>query len=124
MIFVELAFYEGYERFIEIPEILYTRYGTALRALVRTKISELYLYGDESGSRGIIASARKRIFASPGREKRTVDRLLVIAQLGSVTFPHTQCRRTYYTSSIHPRWYRNCGPALIPRKWDKSTSLG
>ena len=62
VIFAEPAFYEGYKRFAEVAEILRHRYGAALRDLIPTKASELYLYGDYSGSQAIIAEARERIF--------------------------------------------------------------
>jgi hypothetical protein len=54
--------WEGYERFIEVAEILRKRYGTALRDLIPTPASELYLYGDELSSPRLIAQTRKRIF--------------------------------------------------------------
>ena len=63
VIFSEPAFYEGYERFIEVAEILHKRYGTALRDLIPMASSELYLYGDYSGSPRLVAAARKRIFS-------------------------------------------------------------
>jgi hypothetical protein len=62
VIFAEPAFYEGYERFIKVVQILRTRYGAALRDLLPTKASELYLYGDYSGSSAAIAAARERTF--------------------------------------------------------------
>ena len=64
IIFAEPALYEGYERFIEVAEILRSRYGAALRDLISTKGSELYLYGDNSGSPATVAAARKGIFPS------------------------------------------------------------
>jgi hypothetical protein len=68
VIFTEPAFYEGYERFIEVAQILRSRYGAALRDLVPTPASELYLYGDYSGSPATVAAARKKIFASPEKK--------------------------------------------------------
>ena len=62
IIFAEPGFYEGYERFIEVAQILRTRYGAALRDLIPTNAGALYLYGDNSGSPAIIAAARERIF--------------------------------------------------------------
>jgi hypothetical protein len=62
VIFSEPAFYEGYERFIEVAQILRNRYGAASRDLVPTKASELYLYGDYSGSRAIVVAAREKTF--------------------------------------------------------------
>ena len=68
VIFSEPAFYEGYERFIEVAEILHTRYAAALRDLVPTPVSELYLYGDASDSpRGCRSSARENL---PSRSRR------------------------------------------------------
>jgi len=63
VIFAEPAFYEGYERFIEVAEILHNRYGTALRDLIPTAASKLYLCGDYSGSSRVVAAARERIFS-------------------------------------------------------------
>jgi hypothetical protein len=42
----EVAFYEGYERFAEVFEILRERYGDRLTEVRPTPESELYLYGD------------------------------------------------------------------------------
>jgi hypothetical protein len=42
----ELAFWEGYERFAEVFELLRRRYGTRMTELRPTERSELYLYGD------------------------------------------------------------------------------
>jgi tetratricopeptide (TPR) repeat protein len=42
----ELAYYEGYERFAAVFELLRQRYGSRLAALRPTPASELYLYGD------------------------------------------------------------------------------
>ena len=63
VIFAEPALYEGYARFIEVAEILRSRYGAALRDLIPTNTSELYLYGDYSGSVAMVSEARKRIFS-------------------------------------------------------------
>ena len=64
VIFAEPALYEGYERFIEVAEILQKRYAPALRDLIPTPATELYLYGDNSSSPATVAAARKRIFSS------------------------------------------------------------
>ena len=45
IIFREVVIFEGYERFIEVAEILRARYGTALHDLVPTDRSLTYLYG-------------------------------------------------------------------------------
>jgi hypothetical protein len=62
VIFSEPALYEGYKRFVEVAEILRSRYGAALRDLIPTKGSELYLYGDASDSDRVVTAARERIF--------------------------------------------------------------
>jgi hypothetical protein len=61
-IFREPAMYEGYERFIEVAEILREAYGERVLDLVPTRASEVYLYGDKLSSPAIVAAARKRIF--------------------------------------------------------------
>ncbi len=63
VIFEEPVIYEGYERFIEVAEILRARYGPALRDLIPTEASKTYLYGDRLGSPGTVEEARKRIFS-------------------------------------------------------------
>jgi hypothetical protein len=68
IIFAEPALWEGYERFVEVAEILRARYGAALCDLMPTAVSELYLYGDYSGSSRVVAAARKRIFDGSGKE--------------------------------------------------------
>jgi hypothetical protein len=69
VIFSEPALWEGYKRFVEVAEILRSRYGAALRDLIPTKGSELYLYGDASDSDRVVAAARKRIFDGSGKEE-------------------------------------------------------
>jgi hypothetical protein len=61
-IFAEPAFYEGYERFMNVAEILKTKYGNALMDLVPTNASELYLYGDSISSPRKIENCRMRLF--------------------------------------------------------------
>lgn len=68
VIFSEPALYEGYERFVEVAELLCSRYGAALRDLIPTKVSELYLYGDASDSDRTVAAARERIFGRAAEE--------------------------------------------------------
>jgi len=43
----EIAYYEGYERFKEVFEILLARYGSRLVEVRPTRASEIYLYGDK-----------------------------------------------------------------------------
>ena len=64
VIFAEPALYEGYERFIEVSEIVRSRYGAAVLDLIPTQRSEIYLYGDQTSSPAIIAAARQGIFGS------------------------------------------------------------
>jgi hypothetical protein len=63
IIFAEPALWEGYERIVEIAEILRARYGAALCDLMPTPVSELYLYGDYSGAPRVVAAARERVFS-------------------------------------------------------------
>src|SRR5438034_3417494 len=65
----EPALCEGYDRFVEVAEILRARYGAALCDLMPTAVSELYLYGDYSGSSRVAAAARKRIFEITNKEE-------------------------------------------------------
>lgn len=67
VIFSEPAVYEGYARFEEVAQILKQRYGAALRDLVPSPSSELYLYGDSLSSSGRIEKCRQTIFSD--REK-------------------------------------------------------
>ena len=62
VIFSEPAVYEGYARFEEVAQILKQRYGAALRDLVPSPSSELYLYGDSLSSSGRIEKCRQTIF--------------------------------------------------------------
>lgn len=64
VVFVEPAVWEGYQRFIEVAGILRAKYGPALRDLVPTAASELYLYGDKSAAPQLIEDARKQIFGA------------------------------------------------------------
>jgi hypothetical protein len=64
VIFAEPALWEGYERFIEVSEIVRSRYGAAVLDLIPTQRSEIYLYGDQTSSPAIIAAARQGIFGS------------------------------------------------------------
>ena len=51
----ELAYYEGYERFAAVFELLRQRYGSRLAEVRPTPASELYLYGDKlSASQTIV----------------------------------------------------------------------
>lgn len=43
----ELAYYEGYERFAAVFELLRERYGSRLAEVRPTSASEVYLYGDK-----------------------------------------------------------------------------
>ncbi|MDO9410065.1 hypothetical protein [Patulibacter sp.] len=49
-LFRELAYWEGIDRFLEVAAILRGAYGPRLRAIVPTRGSEMYLYGDVLGA--------------------------------------------------------------------------
>jgi hypothetical protein len=68
VIFAETALYEGFERFIEVAGILRARYGAALRDLVPTARSKLFLYGDRMSASGKVSDARRRIFSTGENE--------------------------------------------------------
>ena len=70
VIFSEPAFYEGYERFVQVAEILRRRYGPAVRDLRPTERSEGYLYGDRLSAPQIVDCARKRIFGEEAGENK------------------------------------------------------
>jgi hypothetical protein len=57
----EPAVYEGYERYLEVLEILSQKYGGRLQDLVPTRASELYLYGDALKAPGIVREQRDRL---------------------------------------------------------------
>jgi hypothetical protein len=61
VIWREFAFYEGYERFGEVLEILRTRYGERLADLRPTEDSYNYLLGDVLRAGGIVRSLRKSL---------------------------------------------------------------
>lgn len=62
VIFSEPAFYEGYERFIEVAALLKERYGNALTDLEPTDASRLYLYGDRLSAPDQVARCRDALF--------------------------------------------------------------
>ena len=57
----ELAFYEGFQRFEEVAEILERRYGSRLVAVEPTRASEVYLYGDRISSPRRIEAVNERL---------------------------------------------------------------
>ena len=63
IIFREPVVFEGYERFIEVAQVLRSRYGAALHDLVPTDRSSTYLYGDCLSSPRTVDEARERIFS-------------------------------------------------------------
>ncbi len=61
VVWKEPSFYEGYERFVEVGEILIAKYGSRLKDLVPTEQSRLYLYGDASVSIKRVNEFRRRM---------------------------------------------------------------
>jgi hypothetical protein len=51
----EIAFYEGYERFVEVVELLKRRYGNRLSEVRPTERSEDWLYGDKLSAPQMVA---------------------------------------------------------------------
>jgi hypothetical protein len=67
VIFRERAAYEGYNRFIEVAEILRKRYGPALQDLIPTQWSEQYLYGDRYSAIAAVDEARREIVSAAAK---------------------------------------------------------
>lgn len=61
VIWREVGFYEGYERFGEVLEILRARYGDRLADLRPTEASYNYLLGDVLRAGGIVRSLRRSL---------------------------------------------------------------
>jgi hypothetical protein len=57
----EPAHYERYERFLEVIEILLSKYGSRLHDLVPTEAGWLYLYGDSMSAAKRVDVARARL---------------------------------------------------------------
>ena len=57
----EIAFYEGYERFIEVAGILSKKYGDRLQDLVPTRKSGMFLFGDRAISIREVKQCRKNL---------------------------------------------------------------
>jgi hypothetical protein len=53
--------YEGYERFVEILEILKAKYGDKLKDFIPTEASQMYLLGDRLNAGQIIEEARSKL---------------------------------------------------------------
>lgn len=61
VIWKEIALYEGYERYLEVGELLKQKYGTKLKDFIPTERSELYLYGDRFCSVNEVKKFRKSL---------------------------------------------------------------
>lgn len=61
IIWEETAWFEGYERFIKVANILKEKYRERLQDLVPTRKSKLYLYGDSLAAQGRVDECRKDI---------------------------------------------------------------
>lgn len=57
----EPAYYECYQRFLDVIDILVAKYGARLHDLVPTEASWLYLYGDRLSASNIVDTARARL---------------------------------------------------------------
>ncbi|MEJ7745382.1 MAG: hypothetical protein WKF61_01230 [Luteimonas sp.] len=68
VIWREPAQYEGYERFIEVANLLKQKYGDRLQDLVPSRNSELYLYGDALGSPSRISKFREELGLYPNQK--------------------------------------------------------
>jgi hypothetical protein len=61
VLWCEPAFYEGYERFVEVADILFQRYGKRIKDFIPSSQSEMCLYGDRIGAPGVIESCRRKL---------------------------------------------------------------
>jgi len=61
IIWREPAYYEGYERFAEVANILKQKYGDRLQDLVPTRKSYIYLYGDRLSASDQVDKVRKAL---------------------------------------------------------------
>lgn len=52
LVWRELAYWEGWERFNEVRDILKSRYGGHFESMEPTNLSEKYLFGDDLGAPG------------------------------------------------------------------------
>lgn len=57
----EMCYYEYYERYIEIAEIMIEKYGSKLKDIV-PKVNGIYFYGDTLKSPAVIKEFRKKNF--------------------------------------------------------------
>lgn len=57
----EPALWEGYQRFLQVLDMLRERYGDRLKDLIPTKASEMYLYGDSLSANFTIEHAREAL---------------------------------------------------------------
>ena len=57
----EPSFYEGYQRYLEVGEILLQKYGSRLKDFKPTQESELYLFGDSISAPGRVRQFRERL---------------------------------------------------------------
>jgi hypothetical protein len=69
-IFKELAFWEGYTRFVKVAEVLCLKYGTRLTDLVPTDRSVLYLYGDDYHIGSLYVADVRKAMQTPLASKR------------------------------------------------------
>ena len=57
----ELAYWEGVDRFVEVVAILRKRYGRLLRSITPSEASELYLYGDKLSAPGMVDHVNREL---------------------------------------------------------------
>ena len=57
----EPSFYEGYERYLDVGQILLQKYGSRLKDFIPTQESRLYLYGDSTSAADKVDQFRERL---------------------------------------------------------------
>jgi hypothetical protein len=63
IVWKEPAYYEGYERFVEVVSILHEKYGSRIKDLVPTLRSMNYLYGDRISAPRTVDDARSKLWS-------------------------------------------------------------
>jgi hypothetical protein len=69
----ELAYWEGIDRFKQIARLLRKRYGRRLKSITPTEASELYLYGDKLSAPDTVDWINAELASRPWWRRRRVD---------------------------------------------------
>ncbi len=86
VICTEPAFYEGYDRFIEVAEILKKRYGDRFIDLIPAERSGNYLYGDRISAPQIIEEYRDRLSRRESAIEESQSNSEKVSDVGKTVF--------------------------------------